>query len=1046
MDKTNKKSHKLIFKSNGNTKRLSIVLLFALINICSLQLFAQNKTIRGSIVDNKGEALIGASVTIKGTTTGTIADINGRFELSAPATGTLVVSFMGYITQELPLGRETYNIVLLDDTRMLDEVVAIGYGAQRKEAVTGSVASMRGDLLREVQTGNVASALAGRVAGVQMSQSNSKPGSDMQIRIRGVRSLTASNDPLIVLDGIPFGGTMGDINPNDIKNIDILKDASATAIYGSRGANGVIIVTTHKGTAGQKPSVTYNAYAGAKTLYNRYPMMTGDELYKMRDMAGMYSTNAPGGGTIPTMGADEVVGMNTDWQDMMFSTGFVTSHDIGVSGGTEGGSYNIGGGYFKDEALIPGQDYSRISMRANFDQLVGKYVRFGLTSSSNYNLTNGQNLGIYNSLATSPLIDPYNSDGSRKTIVRAVADNVWAYSRDAINDLGDAWADNQRGFGTYNSLYGEIAIPGLEDLKYRVTVGLDYRSVNRGQYRGVGIFSETTTAASTASLSKSQYTKWTVENLLTYDKYFDKHHLTLNALYSEEQASYDRSLVRATDIPSDHLQYWNIGHAHSSKIIYDPDDQDYWQRSLRSVMGRAMYDYDSRYMFLASIRWDGASVLAPGYKWINYTAFSGGWNMSEEKFMSDVNWLDQLKLRVGWGLTSNQSVNPYQTLGDLYGRPYNHGSLTGMGYYVRNVPNEVLGWEYSKTWNFGVDFNVLSNRLSGTIEYYIINTHDIIQYVNLPSSSGVEGYSDNIGKMRNNGLELTLNGTIIEDKNGWSWDAGINFYLNRNKITELASGQERDESNAWFVGHAVNSIFDYERIGLWQEGDAYLTDYEPGGNPGMIKVKYTGGYDANGKPLRAIGADDRQVISADPNWQGGFSTRVGYKNWDLNVIGTYQNGGILVSSLHSSNGYLNMLSGRRGNVQVDYWTPDNTDAKYPKPGGIRSGDNAKYGSTLGYFSGSYFKVGQITLGYNFDAELLKKAGINSARLYFTLQNAFTLFSPFASETGLDPVTNSYGNENAAVTNNLPYRASTMLTVGTNSPQSRNFLFGLNFSF
>jgi hypothetical protein len=448
------------------------------------------------------------------------------------------------------------------------------------------------------------------------------------------------------------------------------------------------------------------------------------------------------------------------------------------------------------------------------------------------------------------------------------------------------------------------------------------------------------------------------------------------------------------------------------------------------------------------MRWDGASVLAPGYKWISYPAISVGWNIAKEAFMEKVDWLNTLKLRLGWGITSNQAVSPYQTLGDLGNRPYNFGNQTTTGYYVNNVPNPKLGWEFSKTWNVGLEFNLLNNRLGGTIEYYIVNTNDVIQYVNLQPSAGVAGYYANIGKMQNKGLEVTLNGTIINNKNGWTWEAGINFYTNKNKITELASGQKREEGNAWFEGYPVNSIYDYEKIGLWQEGDPYLDILEPGGNAGMIKVKYTGEYNPDGTPVREINTSDRQIISADPNWQGGFSTRVAYKNWDLSIIGTYQNGGILVSSLHSSNGYLNMLTGRRGNVKVDYWTPENTGAKYPKPGGIQSGDNQKYASTLGYFDASYLKIGQITIGYNFDqsADWFKKLGIAGARLYFTIQNALVLFSPFNKETGLDPVTNSYGNENAAVTTDLPYRESSMLTVGTNAPQTRNFLFGLNISF
>jgi TonB-linked SusC/RagA family outer membrane protein len=1007
--------------------------------------FAQTISVQGTVKDATGEPIIGASVVVPGTTNGTMTDTDGNYTIQASSQGKLTVSFIGYLVQTIDVsGRNRIDIVLEEDNKVLDEVVVIGYGTQRREAVTGSVASMRGDVLREVQTGNVTSALAGRVPGVQIQQTSSKPGADMQIRIRGTRSLTGDNAPLVVLDGIPFGGTIGDINPNDIKNIDILKDASATAIYGSRGAGGVIIVTTHKGNAGAKPKVTYDAYFGIKTLYHRYPMMTGSELYQLRKDAGMYKDTEGN----PTMGLDEAQGNNTDWQDLMFKNAITTNHNISITGGSESGSFNVGAGYYKDQALLPEQNYSRISLRAAVDQNIGRYLRFGLTTNNNYNVTNGQSIGLYNTLALSPLIDPWNEDGSWKTVVQSVGDKYWAYSRDAIESLNDRYADNQRGFGSYNSLYGEVKIPEVDGLSYRLTLGLDYRNVQRGRYQGMGVFSDTPTAASTASLDKNTYYKWAIEHLVTYEKTFNKHHLTLNGLYAAEQSHYDRSYANATNVP-EQFQYWNIGRAEN--VVYNPDEQDYWERGLISYMARVMYDYDSRYMLLASVRWDGSSVLASGHKWITYPGFSAGWNIARESFMESTNdWLDNLKLRIGWGLTSNQAINPYTTLGSLGTRPYNFGDSKQTGFYVATTPNPDLGWEFTKVWNFGLDFSFLRNRLWGTIEYYNADTYDILQSVNLPSTAGVGSYLANIGEMNNRGFELSLNGVILENLNGWTWEAGINLYSNRNRITKLASGQEKDELNKWFVDHSINSIYDYEKIGLWQEGDKYLDILEPGGNVGMIKVKYTGDYNADGTPVRAIGSEDRQVINTDPDWQGGFSTRVAYKNWDLNVLGTFQHGGILVSSLHTANGYLNMLSGRRGNVKVDYWTPENTDAKYPKPGGITSSDNPKYGSTLGYFDGTYFKVGSITLGYNFDsnAAWFKRIGLSSARLYFTLQNAFVLFSDFNKETGLDPVTNSYGNENAAVTDNssLPYRASSTLTVGTNSPQSRNFLFGLNVSF
>jgi hypothetical protein len=295
--------------------------------------------------------------------------------------------------------------------------------------------------------------------------------------------------------------------------------------------------------------------------------------------------------------------------------------------------------------------------------------------------------------------------------------------------------------------------------------------------------------------------------------------------------------------------------------------------------------------------------------------------------------------------------------------------------------------------------------------------------------------------VQNKGFELSLNGTIINNKNGWTWDAGLNLYTNKNKIVALASGKDRDEGNAWFVGHNMNAIFDYEKIGLWQKDDPYLTVLEPGGSIGMIKVKYTGDYDASGKPVRAIGAADRQIMDIDPDFQGGFNTRVGYKGFDLTMVAAFKSGGLLVSNLHGPNGYLNLMTGRRGNIKVDYWTPDNTDAKYPNPAGPISGDNPKYASTLAYFDGSYLKVRTITLGYNFSHKVIRDPNVK-LRMYFTAQNPFVMFSPFHKESGLDPETNSLGNQNVATGG---YQ-SRILTVGFNTPSTRNYIVGLNLTF
>lgn len=1011
---------------------LGLLLLLCLIPLCSI---AQNITVKGIVKDNLGESVIGANVTEKGTTNGMITDLDGNFSLTVQKNATLVISYIGYVTQEIAIkGNTNLNIILKEDSKALEEVVVIGYGTARKSDVTGSIASVGGDKLQEMPSTNITYALQNRVAGVDMTQTSSQPGATMQIRIRGTRSLTASNDPLVVLDGIPFMGNLSDINPGDIKSMDILKDASSTAIYGSRSANGVILITTNRGAQGTPAKFTYNGYVGAKSVFSKYPMMDGPKYAEMRKYAGKFENSL-----------DESDDMNTDWQDLLYRTGMVNSHDVSVAGGTNNGSYSFGAAYYKDQGVIPTQNYTRYSLRGSFDQGVGKYFRFGLTTNSNYNVTKGSNIDLYSVLNNTPLVNPYNEDGSLKRTVKLNSqDENFVVTRDVVENLEDSWLNEKKGFGTYNNLFAEVQCPWVKGLKYRVNLGLNYRSTKGGVFTGEGINSSTADTPSTASLEHTETTNWAIENLITYDRTFGKHQLNIVGMYSAEETVYTKSHIAARDIPAEYLQYYNLGRAEGT-ITVNPDNWDYQKSGLMSWMGRAMYTYDNRYMLMATVRADASSRLAKGHQWHTYPAVSAGWNIGQESFMDDLEWLDILKVRVGYGQTSNQAVAPYSTWGKLSTRPYNFGP-TGYatGYYVSALPNYDLGWEYSSTWNFGLDFTLLGGRLSGTFEYYIQKTSDLLQSVNLPSTSGVSSYVGNVGKTENKGVEFTLNGTILDNHNGWTWDASINISANRNKLTELASGAERDEANNWFVGHPIDAIYDYEKIGLWQEGDPYLDILEPGGNVGMIKVKYTGEYNEDGTPVRQIGPDDRQIISMEPKFTGGFSTRVAYKGFDLNVITAFKCGGKLISTLHHSNGYLNMLTGRRGQVDVDYWTEENTNAKYPKPGGIQSGDNPKYGSTLGYFDASYWKVRNISLGYKFDEQKwLKNFGIQSLRAYVSIQNPFVICSPFHKETGLDPETNSYGNENVAVTSGIQKR---FLTVGTNAPSTRNYLFGINLTF
>ena len=993
----------------------------------------QTQQATGHVEDSQGP-LIGATVMEKGTNNGTVTDFEGNFSLNVKPGATLVISYVGYESQEVKAGANVH-VNLKEDGHVVNEVVVIGYGTQRREAVTGSVANIGGEKLNQIAASNAAQALQGRVAGVLMTQTSSKPGSEMQIRIRGQRSLSASNDPLIVLDGIPFMGQLSDINPSDIKSMDILKDASATAIYGSRGANGVIIITTVKGSQGTPAKVSYNGYVSFKKIFKKYPMMDGPTFSKFRQYVGKYQNSL-----------DESDNTNTDWQDLYYQTGVSHNHDVSVAGGTNGGSYSFGAGYYHDESVVPTEGYDRVSVRGNFDQKVGEWFRFGLSTNTSYRKTQGVN-DMHNVLTASPLSSPYDEDGNLKRYNALPADDKTVVTKEVVERDKDVWLNENKGIGTFNTLFGEVKCPWVEGLSYRINIGLNFRNSKQGSFTGTGVHNKDANAVNGGSVYENQTRNWAVENLLTFDRAFGKHNLNLVAMYSAEQTTYEQSGGSAQEIPADYFPYYALDKAtgQSNLVGYN-----YWQTGLISWMGRAMYSYDNKYMLSVAVRSDASSRLAEGHKWHTYPAVSAGWNIARESFMENATWIDNLKLRVGYGETSNQSINPYSTLGGLAIRNYNFGNGTNYkaGYYVNSLPNPDLGWEYSKTWNFGLDFSFFNGRLSGSFEFYIQKTRDILLDVSLPSTSGVSSYTGNIGKTENKGWEFTLNGIIIDNKNGWNWEAGINLYANRNKLTELASGEDRDEGNRWFVGYPIDVIYDYEYEGLYQAGEeAAMNILEPGGNIGMIKVKYTGDYDANGLPTRQIGPEDRQIISMEPKLMGGFNTTVGYKGFDLTVIGAFQIGGKLISALHSSSGYLNQLTSRVNNMDVDYWTEQNTGAKYPKPGGIQNGDNPKYGSTLGYFDAGYLKIRAITLGYNFDSlKCIKDFGISRLRLYASVQNPFVLFSPFNNESGLDPETNSWANENTAVAVDGYTGKHKMPIIGYNTPATRNFLLGLNLTF
>ena len=992
--------------------------------------FAQNIRVSGTVTDQSGETVIGAAVMVVGSTNGAVTGVDGTYSLQTGPSSILEVSCIGYKTQRVPVsGRGRVDIVLEEDAEQLEATVVIGYGTARKSDVTGSIVSMGGNDLREIPANDITHALMGRIAGVDMQSTSSKPGATATIRIRGERSLSASNDPLIVLDGIPFMGSLSEISTNDIKSIDILKDAASTAIYGSRGANGVILISTYKGTVGQAPMVSFNAYASLKTPI-KYPMMTGAKYVRLRQMAGKYVNSL-----------DESDNTTTDWQDMILQNGYTQNYEVSVTGGTQGGSYRFGTSYFKDQATLPTQAYNRISLTGSIDQRIGKYFQVGFSTNTQYGANTGNQVGL--NLQLSPLVNPYNEDGSLKTRISMPIDADWyIMDRERVKELTAAGVYNSESntISTYNNGFIKFNFPWVEGLSFKTSVGLNYRRSRGGSFTGQGVGATTETTPNSASWSFSENYNWTVENLLSYDRTFaGKHRVNFVALYSAEQTTSNGQSLNGNSIPNELFQWYNIGSALASDITVN--NGSYTQYGLLTYMARLMYSYDDRYMISAAVRSDASSRLAPGHQWHTYPAVSVGWNIHKEPFMQgSAYWLDELKLRVGYGVTSNQAVSPYSTLGSLSTKVYNFNEEKyATGYYVSSLPNTELGWEYSNTWNFGLDYSFFKGRLRGTIEYYRVDTKDILLSLSLPASAGVSRTTANIGATRNRGVEFTVNGTILE-RGDWRWDAGLNIYANRNKLVALADGTLEDKGNRWFVGYPLQCIYDYEYDGLWQENDPYMDILEPSrvdavtgykGSLGMIKVKYHGDYNADGTPTRAINSNDQVPYSAEALFMGGFNTRVAWKNLDLTVIGDFQAGGIFMSSLHT--GYDNLMSGRRGQIDVDYWTPENPNVKYPRPGSTIVTDSPKYASLMGQFDGTYAKIQTITLGYTLHRQpFFRRLGVSNLRVYFTAQNPFVIYSAFTKETGLIHQGNA--------------RSGRMASFSNSTPQTHNYLLGINLTF
>ncbi|MBD2700080.1 TonB-dependent receptor [Spirosoma sp. BT702] len=1029
---------------------------------------AVDRQLSGRVTGENGEGLPGVNIQIKTTTRGTTTDGNGNYRLAIPdeASTVLVFSFIGYATQEVTVGNQSViNVTLAADDKTLSEVVVVGYGTQRKRDVTGAVASVSEAILREVPSPNLVNQLKGRAAGVSIVSNGTTPGSQGQIRIRGNRTLTTSSNgsdgldgPLVVVDGIPYGG-LNDINPDDIVNLEILKDASATAIYGSRGAGGVILITTKRGKVG-KPVFSYDGYHGITSIMGKYNVMNGQEYAQFKDDAAKYNRTAPGTTGYPLTQKEKdalAAGVSTDWQNLIYKPGFMTNHQLSMTGGVENTQYSLGLGYFNETGIIPSQDFSRINIRATIDQRIGKRIKVGLNTLNTltYQNTPGGG-GIPGGLVRlTPLASPYNADGSVNLFPAEGSIDAAIVSPLTINTKKDSYLGRTRSLRTFNSLYAELSI--LPGLRYRFNAGLNFSQSNYNGYGGPLTYFNTATvqSSSTAEISNTEYWDVNLQHLLYYDKTFGKHKIGVTGLYEVTQNHSLGSRFTITGVPADYIKTSNFSLASGTPVANSDFGNSFSELGLLSYMGRVNYSYNDRYLLTLTLRRDGSSTLSPGNQYFNYPAIGAGWNVIEESFMKEVPFISNLKVRGSWGISGNRNVGAYATLGALSAGYYNFGTGTAgqqLAYTVTSLPATGLGWQSTSQIDIGVDFGFLNNRISGSVDYYHQKTKDILLSVPLPPSNGAGSTLKNLGRTEGKGLETALTFEVLRNPTGFNWSADVTYFFNREKITQLTTPAEQSNIGAgWFVGQPLSVIYDYKKIGIWQTADkengTLAKQTSPVQFAGQIRVE-----DVNGDGK--IDASDRQILgNFQPAWEGGFTNRFSFKNFDLSIV-TYARIGMkvivpyLTGNSTGSGGFAFFNQGRVNQVKVDYWTEANPTNAYPAPDA--GGAVANFGSTLGYYDGSFIKCRSINLGYTFSSQLIRKIGINSARIYVNATNPFIIYSPLVSQNlAVDPEGNSYASGTSTLNPQFASERGTperQIAVNLNNPPVRQFTLGVNLKF
>ncbi len=1001
--------------------------------LTSTSLFAQN-TITGTVTDGENnEPLPGVNVLVKGTTVGTITDIDGKYSLGVPSDAEMLVfSSVGYTAEEVAINnRSTIDMAMLPDIQSLSEVVVVGYGTQEKRDVTAAIASLDAEQIAKIPVASGVQAMQGQVAGVDIMQSGSRPGQAPSIRIRGRRSISASNDPLYVIDGIPQTSSTSaitDINPQDIQSMEVLKDAAATAVYGSRGANGVVLITTKRGSTG-KTTVSYDGYYGVSNIINKVDMMNGEEFAAMKRESRRrdpVTNQVSYDGVIPDdilIFEDPVelesieLGRSTDYQDLIFDNGYQTNHQLGVRGGSEKTQFNISLGYFDEQGIISNMDFRRITGRVNLDHRINDVFKVGISTLISNSVQNfGSNATLGEALANNPLGVPYNEDGTPRFL--PTNDGI---RTNPLNEIvPGAYVDERKINRIFAPIYLEANI--TEGLTFRSTFGPDIRQRRDGDFRA-SLTNTNRGGPASAGIWQREEAGYTLENLLTFNRtLFNNHEFKFTALQSIQQLRTEWHSTNVVNLPYESQSFYNLGTAEVKGNLGSRLEK--W--NLASFMGRINYDIADKYLFQATLRADGSSRLAEGNKWQYFPGFSAGWRVIDEGFMANANFLSELKIRASYGAVGNTSVDPYQTFGRLGRTTYAWDETPAFGYALAEIPNADLGWEVSSTVNIGADFGFFGGRLSGSFEWYNTNTDDILLERNLPFTSGYNNILQNVAATNTRGVELGLTGVIFDNPEGFSWTTTFNITGYDERITELAltdpeTGEPLDDvGNDWFIGQPIKVFFDYEKIGIWQLGEEDMARDMEQKVPGEIKLK-----DQDGDGV--ITPADRIVLGTDvPDVMGGWTNNFDYKGFNLSFFFYYRLGHMVRSNFHAGN---NSLFARYNNLDVDYWTIDNPSNDSPRPN--ENQEFPRDGGTRTYFDGSYVKLRNVTLGYTLPSSMTENWGISRLRFYASAQNPlfWSTFETFDPEVEDQDDDEDPGEVGSGIV-----------------PSSRLFLFGVNIQF